>query len=130
VRPASPVPVKRRLLVPAVLAVSSFSSACGGKEGTTVATEAQTEATSATTEETPTSTGGTGTGTGTTGTTGGELPDCPSYSDDPETCSSMVQCIFLINQDACIVRCDNFKDQATCEMQMYCYWEGGCYLAV
>jgi hypothetical protein len=125
------------VLVPAVLAVSTLPPACNGKEGTTVATEAPTEATGSTTEDTPTSTGGTSTGTDTrtgtdtsTGTTGGELPDCPKYSDDPETCSSMVQCIFLINQDACIVRCDNFDDQASCEMQMYCYWEGDCYLAV
>ena len=115
----------RRLLVPAVLAVSSLT-ACGGKEGTTVATEAQTEPTGGETEATPTSTG---TSTS-TGTTDAELPDCPMYDDDPETCSSHVQCIFLVNQDACIVRCDNFDDQASCEAQMYCYWEGDCYLAV
>lgn len=125
--------LQRRVLVPAVLAVSTLPPACGGKDGTTVATEAQTEATGSSTEETPTSTDGSSTGTSTdtdAGTTDTEIPDCPKYSDDPETCSSMINCIFLINQDVCIVRCDNFNDQASCEMQTYCYWEGDCYLAV
>ncbi|MBK9755963.1 MAG: hypothetical protein IPO88_21165 [Nannocystis sp.] len=61
----------------------------------------------------------------------GELPDCRMYDGQDETCSSMFECIYLLSQDVCIVRCNYFHDQATCEMQEYCYWDtGGCYLAV
>lgn len=78
-----------------------------------------------------TSVGTTGTGTG-THTTGTELPDCNLYDDDPVTCSSMPACLYLGDETAgeCIVRCDNYTDQASCEMAELCYWLDGCYLAV
>lgn len=122
--------IKRDLIVPAVLAVASFAAACGGKDGTTTpSTGSQTDSGSegeATTGATPT-----GTGTGTGGTTSAELPDCRMYDGQDETCSSILECIYLLNQNACIVRCNYFHDQASCEMQEYCYWDtGGCYLAV
>ena len=119
--------MKRDLIVPAVLAVASLGSACGGKDGmTTTATGSQTDsggASEATTGEAPT-------GAGTGATSGGGLPDCREYDGQDETCSSMLECIYLLSQDVCIVRCNYFHDQATCEMQEYCYWDtGGCYLA-
>ncbi|MBK7827008.1 hypothetical protein [Nannocystis sp.] len=111
-----------------MLAVSSVAPACGGKDGTTTGSTGKAEAT---TEMMPTSTGTTGTEAGTAGSTSGELPDCRMYDGQDETCSSMFECIYLLSQDVCIVRCNYFHDQATCEMQEYCYWDtGGCYLAV
>ena len=76
----------------------------------------------------PTSGGTTLATTSTSGTTGTELPDCTLYNDDPEACTSMAACLYIHEQ--CIVRCNNFTDQASCEMQALCYWQGGCYLAV
>ncbi len=53
------------------------------------------------------------------------------YDGDADTCSDFLDCLYLFNQQACIVRCQNFDDQAACEAQEYCYWDtGGCYLAV
>lgn len=130
----------RTLVVPAALAVTTFGPACGDATGPTTATTGQTEPGTSQPTTTPTSTVGTTTTTTTTGTTlattaasttGGELPDCALYNADPETCSSMVACLYLGNEMVCIPRCNNFTDQTACEMQMYCYWaEGGCYLAV
>lgn len=133
---------QRGLIVPAVLALASFAPACGGKDVTTspASTSEPTEPATGPTGGAPTtgtSTAGTSTGTTATGstgsssTTGGELPDCSLYNGDAETCLSMIACLYLDNEGACIVRCNNFTDQATCELQMFCYWaEGGCYLAV
>lgn len=118
--------LRRALIVPAVLVVSSLASACADKPDDTSDTAATTTGTGTTAATTTGSTTAP-----TSGTTGSELPDCPMYTDNPETCSSMVECIYLINQAACIVRCNYFPDQASCEAQAYCYWEaGGCYLAV
>lgn len=124
-------PLTRALVVPAALAVASFAPACGGKDGTTHATtEAPTTSETGTTGSTttPTTTGDT-TDTSSSTTTG-ELPDCPVWDDDDVTCSSHIECIYLLNQKVCIVRCNYFTDQTTCEEQAYCYWEDGCYLAV
>lgn len=118
--------LKRTLVIPAALAVASLAPACVGKDEPAPTTGSSTT-------EAPTS--GSTTGAPTSGgdhtSTSGEPPDCPIWDDDPETCSSMVDCLYLLNQEVCIVRCNNFKDEASCEMQAYCYWEaGGCYLAV
>jgi hypothetical protein len=113
--------------------VASFGPACGGKDVTTTpSTGTQTDPGTATGptsgQMSSTSVGPTTTGTG---TTTGELPDCHMYDGDDVTCSSMIACLYLLNQKVCIVRCQNFHDQASCEMQEYCYWEAdGCYLAV
>ncbi|MBL8972496.1 MAG: hypothetical protein JNK56_18050 [Myxococcales bacterium] len=126
-RPAPSTRLRRALIVPAALVVSSLASACADKPDDT----SDTAATTSTGTTAATSTGSGSTTAPTSGTTGSELPDCPMYTDNPETCSSMVECIYLINQAACIVRCNYFPDQASCEAQAYCYWEaGGCYLAV
>jgi len=123
-RPTPSIRLRRALIVPAALVVASLAPACADKPDDTTDTAATSTGTTA-----ATSTGSTTAPT--SGTTGSELPDCPIYTDDPETCSSMVECIYLINQAACIVRCNYFPDQASCEAQAYCYWEaGGCYLAV
>lgn len=137
-----PIIKRQGLIVPAVLALASFAPACGGKDVTTspASTSEPTEPATGPTGGAPTTgTGTAGTSTGTTATgstgssstTGGELPDCSLYNGDAETCLSMIACLYLDNEGACIVRCNNFTDQATCELQMFCYWaEGGCYLAV
>ena len=114
-----------------MLAVTALAPACGGKDvtTTTAATEAQTDTTPATgTTHAPTTSAGT---TG-AGTTGAELPDCNLHDDDPVGCSSLPACLYLGDETTgeCILRCQNFTDQATCEMQELCYWLDGCYLAV
>jgi hypothetical protein len=114
----------RSWLVPTALAVASFAPACAKED--TPTTGGSSETTVATT--TPTTSGTTTAPTSTSSTTGGELPDCKLYNDDPETCASMVACLYI--HEECIVRCNNFTDQATCEMQELCYWLDGCYLAV
>lgn len=132
--------ISQGLVVPAVLVLSSFGPGCGGKEGpmTAVTTEQAETSPTAPTGAVPTTGTGTtsapttGTSTGSTGsaTTGGELPDCSMFNNDAVTCLSMIPCLYLDNEGVCIVRCNYFPDQASCEMQDFCYWEGGCYLAV
>ena len=131
-RPRPPTPFKRALVIPVALAVSSLAPACAGKDDTTQTGPAtDTVGTTGTTGSGSGSSSGTPTTTESSSTTTGELPDCPVWDDDAETCSSMVECLYLLNQEVCIVRCNYFPDQASCEMQAYCYWEaGGCYLAV
>lgn len=124
-RPSTPF--KRALVIPVALAVSSLAPACAGKDDTTQTDPGPATDTVGTSSSSGAPTGGSTAAT----TTTGELPDCPVWDDDAETCSSMVECLYLLNQEVCIVRCNYFPDQASCEMQAYCYWEaGGCYLAV
>lgn len=126
--------LKNTLLVPTMLAVASFGPACGNDAPppTSSTTSAPTETAGAPTSGAPTSTGMSGT-SGTTGTgtstTGGELPDCMQI-EDPNTCLSTIECLYLENEKTCIVRCNYFAEQASCERQMYCYWLDGCYLSV
>jgi hypothetical protein len=129
-----PPTVGSALVVPTVLALTALAPACGaGKDDTTAPptsepTDGTTQPTGPTTTTTTTTTGTT---TATSTTTGGELPDCSLYSDDAIACSSMIACLYLANESACIVRCNNYTEQATCETATFCYWaEGGCYLAV
>ena len=135
-RATPPQPFGRGLVVPAILAVTTLGPACPGPDDPTPATTSGSTEPAPTATATPTTTGGTTlatgapTSTGAASTTGGELPDCSLYNGMPETCSSMIECLYLANETACIVRCQYFTDQATCEAATFCYWSDGCYLAV
>jgi hypothetical protein len=139
-RPPTPIiknTLARGLVVPAALVVTTLGPACPGPNdpapaSTSGVTEPATDpapTSGGTTLATGTTAAPTSTGTGAT-TTDGELPVCSLYNGMPETCSSMIECLYLANEEFCIVRCNYFNNQAACEAATFCYWSDGCYLAV
>lgn len=133
--------------MPAFLAVSAVGPACGDDGKTTASTGTTTQTatdptgpTTGTATTTPT-TGSTGTTTGspTTGNTGadtgaatdtGGVPNCAMY-DAPRPCNAEAGCTWFGDVGQCIVDCAQISDQATCNMQEYCFWiDGSCELAI
>jgi hypothetical protein len=118
--------LRRRLIVPAFVAVTSFVPACGDDTPPSTDTGSTTDSTTGTsssTGETPTSTGDTDTGD----VTGGVVPDCGMVADEP-TCKSTVGCLWDDLGGICVNDCSMIDDAAECAMAAYCEWyDGACY---
>ena len=124
--------LRRKLCVPALLAVSAVSAApaCGNDEKTTAATT--TDATDSTT---------TGTSTGTTmdptmatmitGTDTGAVPECLSI-EDQSTCEATPLCMWPPEESECMLDCMQIDDEAVCmATQGFCTWiDGKCEMLV
>jgi hypothetical protein len=117
---------RRRLCVPAVLAVTTLTAApaCKGDDRTTASagetsdTDSNTTTASTGTTTNPT-TGETATGTDTDG-----VPDCKAISDQA-TCEATALCIWPQELLACTVDCMMITDEAICGTQQFCFWENG-----
>lgn len=129
-----------RLIVPALLAVTSFGPACAGDKSPTPtgetgmltesaetgepATTAADTTTAPTTAADTTTAGSTDTGD----TTGGEIPDCEQFGDDMAACQAMAGCIWEPELMSCMVDCMLLTDEASCTKAMICAWfDGVCY---
>jgi hypothetical protein len=127
--------IRRRLCVPALLAVSAVSAtpACGDDEKMTEPT------TAATTDGTDSATTGTSTGTtmdptmGTmvTGTDTDAVPECQMIEDQP-TCEATPLCMWPPEESECMLDCMLIDDEAVCmATQGFCTWvDGECVMLV
>lgn len=128
--------IRRRLCVPALLAVSTVSAApaCSDDEKMTEPTT-----TAATTDATDSTTTGTVTGTTmdptmatmVTGTDTGAVPECRMIKDQP-TCEATPLCMWPPEESECMLDCMQIDDETVCmATQEFCTWvDGKCEMLV
>jgi hypothetical protein len=140
-------PLRPGLIVPTLLAVTSFGPACSGDKSPTptgetglvtesagatdepATTAAATTTAPTTADETTAPTTTTVPDTTDTGdTTTGELPDCEQYGGDMAACQMAPGCYWEPDLMSCIIDCMPLTTEAACNAAMICFWSDGvCY---